>query len=81
MRALKQGKGLVTKGCREEGEVVKSYKNAIYLFLLNLAFRCTKTAIREPGRRQPRVYPIFFPLMFIWYCVAIWRVACAGVAW
>ena len=53
MCALEQGKGLVAKGCREEGEVVKNYKNAIYRFLLKLAFRCTKTAIREPRRREP----------------------------
>ena len=56
-------------------------RNAIYRFLFNLAFRCTKTAIREPRRREPCFYPIFFPLMIIWYCVAIWRVACVGVAW
>ena len=45
MCALKQGMGLVAKGCREEGEVVRDLiknKNAIYRFLFKLAFCCTK---------------------------------------
>ena len=28
-----------------------------------------------------RVFLIFFPLTFIWYCVAMWRVVCVGIVW
>ena len=74
------GKGVSSKGVQRGGRGSKKIIGiAIYRVLFNLAFHCTKTAIREPRLREPRFCPIFFPLIFIWYCVELWGVACVGV--